>query len=38
VGYGLNDAIIRRWKKEFIHPDRASFTGSGELKRELKDA
>ena len=48
--YWLNDAMIRRWKKEFINPDQPSFTGNGvvalspeekeirQLKRELKDA
>ena len=29
VDYGLNDAMIRRWKKEFSHPDQPSFTGKG---------
>ena len=50
LDYGLNDAMIRRWKKEFINPDRPSFTGNGvvalspeekeirQLKRDLKDA
>ena len=50
VDYGLNDAMIRRWKKEFSNPDRPSFTGKGvvalspeekeirELNRELQDA
>jgi transposase-like protein len=29
VDYGLNDAMIRRWQKEFSNPDRPSFTGKG---------
>jgi len=29
VDYSLNDAMIRRWKKEYINLDRPLFTGAG---------
>ena len=48
--YGLNENMIRRWRREFTNPNKPSFTGNGNisqtaeqkeitrLKKELKDA
>lgn len=30
--YGLNDSMIRRWKKEFNNSDRPAFTGNGNIR------
>ena len=27
--YGLNDNMIRRWRREFADPKKPSFTGNG---------
>ena len=47
--YGLNDSMIRRWRREFSNTKKPSFTGKGntsltaeeeelaELKKELKE-
>lgn len=30
--YGLNESMIRRWKKEYTDGERPSFTGNGKVR------